>query len=474
MLYRIDGAEDKLHEECGVFGIYSKEGRDVTYDIYYGLYALQHRGQASAGMALVKDREVHFHRDVGLVNMVFSRDRLEQMQGNMGIGHVRYSTTGSTTGPQNAQPLVVRYKKGTIALAHNGNLINAHSLRQLMEDKGIIFQSNNDSEVIANLVAQMHHGTFEEALSNTMNLIKGSYALVVANEDKLIGIRDFHGNRPLVIGKRGEDIILASESCALDTIGAELIRDVDPGEIVVIDDRGIHSYGSNFQSKRAICIFEYVYFARPDSVMDGLSVYRSRYRAGEILAREQPVDGDIVISVPDSGTPAAIGFSKASGIPYGIGLIKNKYIGRTFIEASQKLREEAVGIKLNPLKAVIQGKRVVMIDDSIVRGTTSKRIVMALKNAGAKEVHLRVSSPPITNACYFGIDTPDRHQLIAVNMSVEEIGREIGADSLGFLSQKGLMESIGDLAGSVCTGCFTGDYPMEVPKEASRHLFEKR
>jgi amidophosphoribosyltransferase len=473
MSITIDRADDHLHEECGVFGIYSKK-RNVAYDIYHGLYALQHRGQESAGIAIVKDRNMDFHKDMGLVNTVFAQGKIDKLQGNMGIGHVRYSTTGAGGSPQNAQPLVVKYKKGSIALAHNGNLINAHSLRQLMEDKGIIFQSTNDSEVIANLLAQMHQNGIEEALSSTMNLIKGSYALVVMNNDKLIGIRDIHGNRPLIIGKSEDAYVIASESCALDAVGAEIIRDVEPGEIVVIDEEGIHTQGSSFSSKKAICIFEYIYFARPDSIIDEISVYHSRYEAGKILAEEHPVDADVVISVPDSGTPAAMGYAEASGIPYGIGLIKNKYIGRTFIESSQRAREQAVGIKLNPLRSAIEGKKVVMIDDSIVRGTTSKKIVMALKNAGAAEVHLRVSSPPVINSCYFGIDTPDSRQLIANNLTIEEICEEIGADSLGYISQEGVLKTVKGVSKGVCTGCFTGDYPMEVPKEATKHLFEKR
>lgn len=473
MSITIGRRDDRLHEECGVFGIYSKD-KDVAYDIYHGLYALQHRGQESAGIAVVKDGKMDFHRDMGLVNTVFSQGKIDRLHGNMGIGHVRYSTTGVSGSPTNAQPLVVKYKKGSIALAHNGNLINAHSLRQLMEDKGIIFQSTNDSEVIANLFAQLHQNSIEEALASTMNLIKGSYALVVMNNDKLIGIRDIHGNRPLIIGKREDAYIIASESCALDAVGAEIVRDVEPGEIVVIDQDGIQAKENSFSSKKAVCIFEYIYFARPDSILDGVSVYHSRYEAGKNLAEEHPVDADVVISVPDSGTPAAMGYSEASGIPYGIGLIKNKYIGRTFIEPSQRAREQAVGIKLNPLRSAIEGKKVVMIDDSIVRGTTSKKIVMALKNAGAAEVHLRISSPPIINSCYFGIDTPDSGQLIANRLSVEEIFKEIGADSLGYISQEGLLKTVGGLSTGVCTGCFTGDYPMEVPKEATKHLFEKR
>lgn len=475
MSITIDRTQDHLQEECGVFGIYSKDkGMDVAYDIFHGLYSLQHRGQESAGIAVVKNGHMNFHKDMGLVSRVFTQDSLSKLEGNLGVGHVRYSTTGTSGSPQNAQPLVVNYKKGSIALAHNGNLINAFSLRQLMEDKGIIFQSTNDSEVIANLLAQMHQNTIEEALLSTMNLIKGSYALVVAHDDKLIGIRDIHGNRPLVIGQREDAYVLASESCALDSVGAEIIRDVEPGEIVTIDEEGIHSFSSSYECKKSVCIFEYVYFARPDSVIDGVSVYDSRYQAGQILAQQHPIDADIVISVPDSGTPAAIGYSDASGIPFELGLIKNKYVGRTFIEASQKQRETAVKIKLNPLRAVVEGKRVIMIDDSIVRGTTSKSIVHALKDAGAKEVHLCVSSPPIVNSCYFGIDTPDRRQLVAANMSIEDIGEEIGADSLAYISVEGLLKTVGNLSRCVCTGCFTGTYPMEVPKEASKYLFEKR
>ncbi|RBP44085.1 amidophosphoribosyltransferase [Garciella nitratireducens] len=475
MSITIDLEQDHLHEECGVFGIYSKnKDFNVAYDIFHGLYALQHRGQESAGIAVVKDRKIHFHKQKGLVSTVFQKENLKQLKGSMGVGHVRYSTTGNSSALQNAQPLVVNYKKGSIALAHNGNLINAYSLRTLMEDKGIIFQSTNDSEVIANLVAQMHGTNIEEALKATMNLIKGSYALVIVNKDKLIGVRDIYGNRPLVIGKREDAYVLASESCALDAVGAEMVRDVEPGEIVTIDEKGIHSIFSSYDCKKAVCIFEYVYFARPDSIIEGISVYHSRYQAGKILAQESPVDADIVISVPDSGTPAAIGYSKFSGIPYELGLIKNKYVGRTFIEASQKKREAAVRIKLNPLRSAIEGKRVVMVDDSIVRGTTSKQIVCFLKQAGAKEVHLRISSPPILNSCYFGIDTPDRRQLIAANVSIPQICEEIGADSLAYISEEGILKTVENLRHCVCTGCFTGNYPMEVPKEATKYLFEKQ
>lgn len=475
MSITIDFAQDHLHEECGVFGIYSKnKDFNAAYDIFHGLYALQHRGQESAGIAVVKDGNIHFHKDRGLVSYVFQGDHLDHLKGNIGVGHVRYSTTGTSSSPQNAQPLVVKYKKGSIALAHNGNLINAYSLRKLMEDKGIIFQSTNDSEVIANLVAQMHENTIEMALKATMNLIKGSYALVIVSHDKLIGVRDIYGNRPLIIGQREDAYVLASESCALDAVGAKIVRDVEPGEIVTIDREGIHSVFSSYDCKKAVCIFEYVYFARPDSILDGISVYHSRYEAGEILAQESPVDADIVISVPDSGTPAAIGYATTSRIPYGLGFIKNKYVGRTFIEASQEKRETAVKIKLNPLKSVIEGKRVVMVDDSIVRGTTSKKIVHALKEAGAKEVHLRISFPPIFNPCYFGIDTPDRRQLIAANMSIQKICEEIGADSLAYISEQGILKTVKGLEDCVCTGCFTGNYPMEVPKEASKYLFEKQ
>jgi amidophosphoribosyltransferase len=385
---------------------------------------------------------------------------------------VRYSTTGESY-VANAQPLVVKYKGGSIALAHNGNLINAASLRDELEDKGSIFQTSIDSEVIANLIARNYRLGFKEAIIHSVQRIKGAYALTIICENKLIGVRDPNGLRPLCVGKLGDGYVLASESCALDVTGAEFIRDIEPGEMVVIDEKGIESIKFNDNTRKALCSFEFVYFARPDSNLDGKSVYNSRRNAGRILARQYPADADMVIAVPDSGTVAAIGYAEESGIPFGEGLVKNRYVGRTFIEPDQKTRELAVRLKLNPLKLNLKDKRIVLIDDSIVRGTTSKRIVSMLKDAGAKEVHVRVSSPPVKYSCFFGIDTPERKKLVGAQNSVEEMREMIGADSLGYLSLEGLYESIGMSSDSLCKACFDGNYPMEVPKKADKFLFEK-
>jgi len=453
---------DKFNDECGVFGVYRKaqENNCASY-IYYGLYALQHRGQESAGISVNKDGKITSHKDTGLVSEVFKGPVLKQLKGNIGIGHVRYSTSGED-GVTNAQPLTVNHSTGQMALAHNGNLINDSALRNMLEDSGVVFQTTIDTEVMVNILARgLRHGMIE-AIQRMVEIIKGAYALVITVGDKLVGVRDPYGLRPLCIGKKDDDYFLSSESCALDTVGAELVRDVEPGEIVVIDKNGLTSSGQNNWVKKKACIFELIYFARPDSVMDEISVYLARHKAGAILARESPVDADIVIGVPDSGIGAAIGYAEESGIPYGVGLIKNKYIGRTFIQPNQKLREEGVRIKLNPLKENIRGKRVVIIDDSIVRGTTSKRLVDILKQAGAAEIHFRVTSPPVSNTCHFGIDTPRRKYLIGAKKTVEEIREILGADSLAYISLEGLTESVGGKT-TFCRACFDGEYPMEVP-----------
>jgi amidophosphoribosyltransferase len=429
--------------------------------LYYGLYALQHRGQESAGISVNKEGKIQSHKDVGLVSDVFKGDVLKQLKGNIGIGHVRYSTSGED-GVTNAQPLTVNHSSGQIALAHNGNLINDGALRNMLEDSGVVFQTTIDTEVMVNILARgLRHGMIE-AIQRMVEILKGAYAVVINVGDKLVGIRDPFGLRPLCLGKRDDDYFLASESCALDAIGAELVRDIEPGEIIVIDDNGLTSYGQNNWVKKKACIFEQIYFARPDSIMDETSVYAARHKAGRILAKESPVDADIVIGVPDSGVPAAIGYAEASGIPYGVGLIKNKYIGRTFIQPNQQLREEGVRIKLNPLRDTIEGKRVVIIDDSIVRGTTSKRLVSILRQAGAKEVHFRVTSPPVSHTCHFGIDTPRRKYLIGAKKSVEEIRQILEADTLAYISLEGLTESV-DGRTTFCRACFDGEYPMEVP-----------
>lgn len=468
--------EDKLKDECGVFGIRC-ESKDVDCVklTYLGLYALQHRGQESAGIAAFNGEDIECHKAMGLVSDLDYNHVTDNMNGNTCIGHVRYSTTGSSN-IVNAQPLVIKYKMGNIAIAHNGNLVNADVLRDLLEDGGAIFQTTVDSEVMANLIARYAKRGIgiESAIQETMQAIKGAYALVIMADDKLIGVRDPQGIRPLCIGKIENGYILASESCAIDTIGGEFLRDVNPGEIVIIDDDGLKSIKIQEETKSSLCIFEYIYFARPDSTIDGISVYEARRAAGMRLAMEYPVDADIVIAVPDSGTVAAIGYAEQSKIPFGEGLIKNRYVGRTFIKPDQELRELAVQVKLNPLRRNIEGKRIVMVDDSIVRGTTCKRIVGLLKSAGAKEVHVRVCSPLVKYPCYFGIDTPERKQLIGANSTVDEIRELIGADSLGYISIEGLLESTASDEHGFCTGCFSGIYPMAVPREGNKHLFEKR
>ena len=463
--------EDKLREECGVLGIYSPGNELIAQMMGFGLVALQHRGQESAGIATSSNGSMNYYKDMGLVQDVFNNKILERLQGDVSIGHVRYSTTGESY-VSNAQPLVVNYKGGSIALAHNGNLVNAGEIRSRLEDEGSIFQTSIDSEVIANLIARKYSKGFKQAITETISEIHGAFALTIICEDKLIGVRDANGLRPLCLGKIDNGYVLASESCALDVVGAEFIRDIEKGEMVIIDDEGVESIIYDNTKRKSHCIFEYVYFARPDSKIDGESVYITRRDAGRMLAKEYKIDADIVIAVPDSGIDAAIGYAEASGIPYGVGLIKNKYIGRTFIQPDQKSREIAVRLKLNPLKENIKDKRVIMIDDSIVRGTTSKKIVEALRKAGAKEVHVLVSSPPVVHSCYFGIDTPERKELIGAVKTVDEICKMIGADSLGYISVEGLMQSIHKKPSDLCVACFNGDYPIEVPKTASKFMFE--
>ena len=468
-----------LHEECGVFGMYDFDGGDVASTIYYGLFALQHRGQESCGIAVSETNgpkgKVTSYKGMGLVNEVFTQDNLEPMHGDIGVGHVRYSTAGAST-RENAQPLVLNYVKGTLALAHNGNLINAMELRKDLEYTGAIFQTTIDSEVIAYHIARerLNSNSVEEAVGRACQKIKGAFALVVMSPRKLVGARDPYGFKPLCIGKRDNAYILASETCALDTIGAEYVRDVLPGEIVTITpEGGIQSDLSLAlpKEKEARCIFEYIYFARPDSHIDGVSVYASRIKAGRFLAMDSPVDADLVVGVPESGNAAALGYSLQSGIPYGTAFVKNGYVGRTFIKPKQSSRESSVRVKLNVLKEAVDGKRIIMIDDSLVRGTTSDRIVKMLRDAGATEVHVRISSPPFLWPCYFGTDIPEREQLIAYNRSIEDIRKIIGADSLGYLGVERLEEMVGGL--SICKGCFTGTYPMEPPKEDIRGDFER-
>lgn len=470
--------DDCLHEECGVFGIYDFDGNDVASTIYYGLFALQHRGQESCGIAvsdtLGPKGKVNSRKGMGLVNEVFTQEDLSKLKGNIGVGHTRYSTAGSST-RENAQPLVLNYVKGTLALAHNGNLINAIKLREELEMTGAIFQTTIDSEVIAYHIARERLNTkdVEGAVLKAMKKIKGAYSLIVMSPRKLIGARDPYGFKPLCIGKRDNAYILASETCALDTIGATYVRDVLPGEMVTITNGEIYSDKSMCLPKEqeARCIFEYIYFARPDSSIDGIGVYQSRILAGKFLAIDSPVEADLVVGVPESGNAAALGYSLQSGIPYGTAFVKNSYVGRTFIKPKQSNRESSVRVKLNVLKGAVEGKRVIMIDDSIVRGTTCDRIVSMLKEAGAAEVHVRISSPPFLHECYFGTDIPSKEQLIAHNRTIDEICKIIGADSLGYLKLERLYEMVENLP--ICTGCFTGKYPMEPPKYDIRGEYAK-
>ena len=456
-------AKDKMEEECGVFGIYSKEINEVAQITYYGLYALQHRGQESAGISVSNFGEIVTYKGMGLTADVFTPETLGNLVGNAAIGHVRYSTTGASK-LENAQPLESRYKLGQIAVAHNGNLTNAKIIRELLEDGGSTFNTTIDSEVIIKMIARKANGSVEDAIRSTVGAIKGAYALVILAGNKLVGVRDPYGIRPLCLGTNANgDYILASESCAIDAVGGSLIRDIQPGEMVIIDENGVKSVKYSENNKKAPCSFEHIYFARPDSVIDGLNVYESRVEAGRLLVRQMKVDADVVIGVPDSGITAAIGYAEESGIPYAIGLIKNKYIGRTFIKPTQALREQAVMVKLNPLKVNLEGKRVVIIDDSLVRGTTSKILIEIIRRAGAKEVHFRSASPAVKHSCYFGIDTAHREELIAARLSVEEIRKEINADTLDYLSMENMLKSLKGC--DYCVGCFNGEYPVDTPTE---------
>ena len=475
----VDTGESGLGEECGVFGMYDFDGKDVASTIYYGLFALQHRGQESCGIAVSETSgpkgKVTSYKGMGLVNEVFTQENLEVMKGDIGVGHVRYSTAGAST-RENAQPLVLNYVKGTLALAHNGNLINAAELKEDLEYTGAIFQTTIDTEVIAYHIARerLNSKTVEEAVTRACRKLKGAFSLVVMSPRKLVGARDPFGFKPLCIGKRDNAYILASETCALETIGAEFVRDVLPGEVVTITpENGIQSDMTLAlpKEKQARCIFEYIYFARPDSHIDGVSVYQSRIQAGRFLAMDSPVEADLVVGVPESGNAAALGYSLQSGIPYGTAFVKNSYVGRTFIKPKQSSRESSVRVKLNVLKEAVRGKRIIMIDDSIVRGTTSDRIVKMLRDAGATEVHVRISSPPFLWPCYFGTDIPEREQLIAYNRSIEDIRNIIGADTLGYLEIGRLKEMVGDL--NICQGCFTGKYPLDPPENDIRGEYER-
>ena len=468
--------ERHIHEECGVFGVFARETTDVASLAYYALYALQHRGQESAGIAVNDDGVFTAYRDVGLVSEVFPKERLQALgTGSIAVGHVRYGTTGSDN-KRNVQPILVNHFKGRMALAHNGNLTNSQELRQKLESSGSIFHTTTDSEVIAYIIVQerLKAPSIEAAVSAAMDRIEGAYSLVLSSPTKLIAARDPHGFRPLCMGRlRDGAVVFVSESCALDAIGADFVRDILPGEIVVVDKTGVKSIKTHCgTAEKKLCVFEFIYFARPDSVIDGSSVQTARQRAGTFLALEHPVQADIVIGVPDSGLDAALGYARQSGIPYGIGFIKNKYIGRTFISPTQAMRENEVHIKLNPIRSVVAGKRVVLIDDSIVRGTTSRRIVKLLRDVGAKEVHMRVSAPPFIAACYYGTDINDPKNLIANHHSVEEIAKLIDVDSLGYLSLDDAVKLADHTSCGFCTACFGGGYPTAVPEAGGKDRFE--
>lgn len=467
----------KVKEECGVFGIYAKEAKEeLIGQVCLGLSALQHRGEESCGVAINEDGIIHFHKDVGLVSEVFTKEVQASMpQGKMAIGHVRYSTTGASK-KENAQPMVVRHKKGNLAVVHNGNLTNAVELKRELEEEGAIFTTTSDTEIICHIIVKerLKTGSIEEAVKNTMKIIKGAYSLLVLSPQKMIAVRDPQGFRPLCMGHFGEDIVFASESCALDIMGATFERDVEPGEVVTITGNQIVSEKFLPDEKKGACVFEYIYFARPDSTIDGINVHIFREEAGRYLARQAPVDADIVASVPDSGNDAALGYSKESKIPYDIVFVKSKYVGRTFIQNTQNKRKKLVNLKLNPLHHTVKGKKIVLVDDSIVRGTTITRIIKSLKDAGAKEVHIRIASPAFVDVCYFGTDVDKRENLIAHGKTVEEIRQEIGADSLEYLSLDSLKKITKPCkVNGFCDGCFTGKYPIEVPDEIEKDKFEK-
>ena len=480
-----ENEEDKLRDECGVVGVflnskapetvsdktaqtaYSTSAFTAATQTYYALCSLQHRGQDSAGIAVSDGNSLNLHKNMGTVAEVFKVEHLQSLTGHIACGHVRYATAGSAT-LENAQPMVMNSKLGGIAVAHNGQLVNYEQLREILEETGSTFTSTSDTEVILKLIAKSYKKGLEKALTDTIQMIRGSFALVVMTEKCLIGARDPNGIRPLCLGRVENGWILASESCALDAVNGSFVRDIQPGEIVIITEDGVLSFEFGERTSKRTCIFEYVYFARPDSVIDGIAVTEARLKMGACLAREKPIPADVVIGVPDSGLSAAQGYSEQAGIPYAMGIIKNKYIGRTFIAPTQKERENLVFVKLNAVRSVVEGKRVIVIDDSIVRGTTSKRLVQILRRAGAKEVHFRISSPPVKFPCYFGINTPSRGELISSQLNSEEICAEIGSDSLEFISAEGMMEACRECHSEsygFCKGCFTGEYPMSVPGE---------
>jgi len=462
-----------LNEECGVFGIWGHE--DAAQITYYGLHSLQHRGQEGAGIVEVKDDKLTCVKGEGLVTEVFTTEKMKNLNGKAAIGHVRYATAGGG-GYENVQPLLFNFQSGAMALAHNGNLVNANQLKSQLEAQGSIFQTSSDTEVLAHLIRRGGFSSHKNRLKNALSMLKGAYAFLIMTETEMMVALDPHGLRPLSIGKLGDAYVVASETCALDIVGAKFVRDVEPGELVVINDEGISSEYFSMSSQRAMCTMEYIYFARPDSNIEGINVHTARKNLGKQLAKEVTIEADVVTGVPDSSISVAIGYAEATGMPYELGLIKNRYVGRTFIQPSQSLREQGVKMKLSAVRGVVDGKRVIMVDDSIVRGTTSKRIVTMLKEAGAKEVHVLISSPPIKNPCFYGIDTSTTSELIASENSVEEIRQLIGADSLTFLSVEGTVEGIGRSfdgeTHGACMACFTGNYPTEIYEE-TREGYQK-
>lgn len=467
------GRPDRPEEACGVFGVYAP-GEDVARLTYFGLHALQHRGQESAGIAVGDGHTLTVVKNLGLVPQVFKESDLATLQGHVAIGHTRYSTTGASSKWENAQPMLSSIGPNTIALAHNGNLVNTLELRQRLKGAGFHFRSTTDSEVIASLVDHFtqQHNSIRGGIREAMQLISGAYSVVLMTEEALYAFRDPHGVRPLVLGSlAGGGWVIASETCALDIVGARLLRDVRPGEMVKAGSKGLEVEQAVPESRHALCMFEFVYFARPDSVLLDCSLYEARMRMGEAMALTSPVDADLVIGVPDTGGPAAVGFAKASGIPYAEGLVKNRYVGRTFISPTQSLRQQGIRLKLNPLKHVIEGKRLVVVDDSIVRGNTTKQLVALLKESGAAEVHMRITSPPVKWPCFYGIDTDTQQQLIASDHTIKEIREHIGADSLAYLSVEAMVATTGRSTDEYCLACFTGEYPIEIPESVRRGKF---
>ncbi|MEW6086968.1 MAG: amidophosphoribosyltransferase [bacterium] len=462
---------DKNQDKCGVFGVFGHT--DAARLTYLGLYSLQHRGQESAGIVVSDEKNVTSYKEMGLVSDVFNEDILKRLQGHMAIGHVRYSTTGSSF-LKNAQPLLVNYHGGSIAVAHNGNFTNALELRQLLEKKGSIFQSSMDTEVVVHLIANSKKTKFEGTVIDAFKKIEGAYSIVLMDARRLIGIRDPYGFRPLCLGKLGHNTwIITSETCALDLIGAEYVRDISPGEMVIIDKNGISSFYPFPKKKHAFCAFEFIYFSRPDSNIFGQNVYTIRKRLGKILAKESPAAADLVIPIPDSGISAALGYAEESGIPFETGIIRNHYIGRTFIQPHQFMREIGVRVKLNPVKEVLKGRKIIVVDDSIVRGTSCKKIIGMLYNAGAKEIHLRISSPPSKHPCFYGIDTPQQKELIAANTDLEDIRKYLKVDSLAYLSMDGLEKALSLVKDNFCFACFDGKYPIDIPCDLKKYCLEE-